>query len=113
MVDERKCPADPLEFISECVRNQRVYWTYHVNMRLKDRFLPREMILESADYYEIIEAYPEDKYLPSYLVYARHHDVVFHILFAADVEERNVRVITSYYPDPVLWDPALKTRRKS
>ena len=56
MVDERKCPADPLEFISECVRNRRVYWTYHVNMRLKDRFLRREMILESADAYEIIEA---------------------------------------------------------
>jgi len=82
-------------------------------MRLKDRFLRREMILESADYYEIIEAYPEDKYLPSYLVYTRHHDVAFHILFAADVEERNVRVVTSYYPDPARWDAALKTRRKS
>ena len=112
MVDERKCPEDPLEFISECVGNRRVYWTYHVNMRLKDRCLDRGMILESVDYYEIIEAYPEDKYLPSYLVYARHHGVAFHILFAVDVEERNVRVITSYYPDPAHWDADLKTRRK-
>jgi len=113
MADERKSPSDPLEFIRDCVLNRRIYWTYHVNMRLKDRFLDRGMILESIDAYEIIEAYSEDKYLPSYLVYALHCGVVFHVLFAADVEERNVRVITSYYPDPARWDAALKTRRKS
>ena len=113
MADKGKSPSDPLDFIRDCVRNRRIYWTYHVNMRLKDRFLDRGMILESADAYEIIEVYPEDKYLPSYPVYARHRGVAFHVLFAADVEERNVRVITSYYPDPVLWDPALKTRRKT
>ena len=113
MADKGKYPSDPLGFIRECVRNRRIYWTYHVNMRLKDRFLDREMILESADAYEIIEEYPEDKYLPSYLVYTRHRGVVFHVLFAADAEGRNVRVITSYYPDPARWDSALKTRRKS
>jgi hypothetical protein len=29
------------------------------------------------------------------------------------VKVRNVRVITSYYPDPARWDAALKMRRKS
>jgi hypothetical protein len=56
MADKRKYPSDPLDFIRDCVRNRRIYWTYHVNMRLKDRFLDRGMILESADAYEIIEA---------------------------------------------------------
>jgi len=55
MADKGKYPSDPLDFIRDCVRNRRIYWTYHVNMRLKDRFLDREMILESADAYEIIE----------------------------------------------------------
>ena len=86
MEDDRKCPSDPLGFIRECVRSRRVYWTYHVNMRLKERFIPREMILESPDEYEIIEAYTKDRYLPSYLVYARHQGVPFHILFAAEWE---------------------------
>jgi len=113
MADKGMPPSDPLEFIRECVRNHRVYWTYHVNMRLKDRFLRRETIMEAADEFEIIEAYPEDKYLPSYLVYARSKDEVFHVLFAADVEGHNVRVITAYYPDPDHWDAALKTRRRT
>ena len=37
----------------------------------------------------------------------------FAFRLTADVEERNVRVITSCYPDPARWDAALKTRRKS
>jgi len=91
---------------------RRVFWTYHVNIRLKDWFIPREVILGSPENYEIIEAYPDDKYLPSYLVHVRHEDVVFHVLFAADVEGHDVRVITAYYPDPAQWDAELKTRRK-
>ena len=71
------------------------------------------MILESPDEYEIIEAYTKDRYLPSYLVYARHQGVPFHILFAADVGRYNVRVITAYLPDPAHWDADLKTRRRT
>lgn len=51
---------DPLDFIRRCVREGRILWTYHVNMRMKDRFISRRMILESIDNYEIIESYPED-----------------------------------------------------
>ena len=31
---ERSVPEDPLAFIVRCVREHRVYWTYHVNMRV-------------------------------------------------------------------------------
>ncbi|MDI6794283.1 MAG: DUF4258 domain-containing protein [bacterium] len=82
-------------------------------MRLKSRFIPRQTILESTAQYEIIEAYPEDKYLPSYLVYSWHQQTAFHILFATDVEGDNVRVVTAYYPDPDKWEIDFKTRRKS
>lgn len=71
---DRKLPADPLHFIRECVRNRRVLWTYHVNMRLKGRFIPREAVLNAVESYEVIEAYPGDKYLPSYLVLATSPD---------------------------------------
>ncbi len=81
-------------------------------MRLKDRAISREAVLESVLDYEIIESYPEDKYLPSYLVFSRYRNVVFHALFAADVEGNNVRVITAYHPGPAQWDGNLKTRRK-
>lgn len=104
-------PDDPLAFIQERVRRRRVFWTYHVNMRLRGRHIRRQAVLDAVDGYELVEAYPEDKYLPSYLVLARHGAQAFHILFATDVENDNVRVVTAYRPDPEEWTSDLKTRR--
>jgi hypothetical protein len=80
-------------------------------MRLKERSIPRTHILESTNEYEMIEAYPDDKYLPSYLVYSRHKSRIFHILFAVDVAGDHVRIVTAYYPAPQEWDKKLKKRR--
>lgn len=109
--EDRKLPADPLRFIQECVRNRRVLWTYHVNMRLQGRFIRRETVLDAVESYEIIEAYPEDKYLPSFLVLGQCDEEVFHVLFAADVEGSNVRVVTAYRPSEEEWENDGKTRR--
>jgi hypothetical protein len=43
-------------------------------MRMKGRFIPREIVLDSIQHYEIIEEYPGDKYLPSYLVFSKYQD---------------------------------------
>lgn len=107
----RKLPVDPLTFIQQYVRSRRIVWTYHVNMRLQGRYIARGEVLAAVDSYEIIEPYPEDKYLPSYLVLAKHEGYGFHVLFATDVEGDNVRVVTAYRPDPGEWNPDLRTRR--
>jgi hypothetical protein len=112
MAGERREPDDPLVFIRRCVGEQRVYWSYHVNMRMRDRFIAREQILGAVASYEIIESNPNDKYLPSYLVHAAVGDRVFHVLFATDAEGDNVRVVTAYRPDPLEWEADLKSRRK-
>lgn len=113
MEPDSKIPKDALHFIQECVRGCRIHWTYHVNMRLAGRYISRQDILEAVDSYEIVEAYPLDKYLPSYLVLAKHGGSVFQILFAADVEGDNIRIITAYHPDPKEWEMDFKTRRKT
>jgi len=81
-------------------------------MRLKQRFISRDAILNSVDTYEILEDYPHDKYLPSYLVLARYDMDVFHVLFATDVKGDNVRVVTAYRPSIEEWCEDMKTRRK-
>jgi hypothetical protein len=78
---------------------------------MKERFIPRYYIFDSVDFYEIIEAYPDDKYLPSYLVYSQFNNQVFHILFAVDREGENIRVVTAYFPSLEDWHADLKTRR--
>jgi hypothetical protein len=108
---ERTLPDDPVAFIQECVRGRRILWTYHVNLRLKDRFVPRQTILDAVDSYEMVESYPDDKYLPSYLVLARLAGDAIHVLFAADVVGDNVRVVTAYRPSPDEWEDDLRTRR--
>jgi hypothetical protein len=103
----KRIPDDPIGFIRRCVREAKLYWTYHVNMRLAGRYITRADILAAVDTYRIVESYPEDKYLPSYLVLAGSR---VHVLFAADVEGDNVRVVTAYVPDPDEWDSDAKRR---
>lgn len=109
---ERILPTEPLAFIQKCVTAGKVLWTYHVNIRLQSRFISRQDILDSVSSYSIIEEYPEDKYLPSYLVYCFHEGRIFHVLFAADAKEDHVRIITAYSPNPGEWEDDFKTRRK-
>jgi hypothetical protein len=109
---ERLIPDNPLDFIKRCVSENRIFWTYHVNMRMKGRFIPRQIVVDSIQHYEIIEEYPGDKYLPSYLVFSKYGDKIFHVLFAVDVEKDNMRVITGYYPSLDEWKEGFKTRRK-
>ncbi|MBN1509513.1 MAG: DUF4258 domain-containing protein [Sedimentisphaerales bacterium] len=101
-----------LTFIRECIRHRRIRWTYHINMRLQGRFISREVILGSTHSYEIIEEYPDDKYLPSYLVYAEHAGEVFHIHIATDVAGNGVVIVTAYRPSPDRWEADLRTRRR-
>ncbi len=110
MPSDRKVPNDIVAFVQDCVRRRRVYWTYHVNMRLVRRFISRQAILEAVDTYELIESYPDDKYLPSCLVFAQHATDCSHVLFGIDVEGDNVRVVTSYRPDPSEWENFRKRR---
>jgi hypothetical protein len=76
------------------------------------RFVPRDSILAAVGSYELVESYPDDKYLPSYLILARHQGDAFHILFVVDVAGENVRVVAAYRPDLRKWRPDLKTRRR-
>ena len=81
-------------------------------MRLRKRFISRQAIIASVNTYEIIEKYPNDKYLPSYLIYSKYENEVFHIQIASDIKNDNIRIITAYRPKYDKWEHDLKTRRK-
>ena len=53
-----------------------------------------------------------DKYFPSYLVRSEYQNQIFHVLFAADVKDDNVRIVTAYWPDPDGWEQDLRKRRQ-
>jgi len=82
-------------------------------MRLQQRKLNAETLCEAVSTFEIVEAYPHDKYLPSFLIRAEARGLVFHAHVAADVEGGNVRVVTMYTPNPEEWDNDGRIRRTS
>ena len=107
-----RVPADPLGSIRRCLRERRVLWTHHVNLRLGPRAIMRAMVLQATDSYEIIEAYPDARFLPSYLLLGRAGSEALHVVVALDEEGDTVRIVTVYRPDPAQWKDDLKTRRK-
>lgn len=111
MPDQGGIPEDPLAFIKRCIERRKIFWTYHVNMRLGQRPISRELILSAADSYEVIEEYPKDKYLPSYLIRAERGKLVFHVHIAADAALEHIRIVTAYVPDPSQWGGDFRKRR--
>ncbi|MDP2815679.1 MAG: DUF4258 domain-containing protein [Rectinemataceae bacterium] len=107
---ENNAPETPLRFILDCLTAGRVLWTYHMNMRMTARAITRRMVLEATDF-EVIESYPDDKYMPSYLVFARYGDAALHLLLATDTANYNVRLVTAYLPNSTVWNDDMKTRR--
>ena len=101
-----------LDFIKSCIKRREIRWTYHVNMRLKGRFIPRDAILSSLDRYEIIEEYPRDKYLPSFLVYTEYRGQIVHIQIAIDLESSRITIVTAYKPSLDRWEKDFRIRRK-
>jgi hypothetical protein len=102
---------DHLAFIRDSIRGGRVYWTYHVNMRMKQRDISRREVIDACDSYEVVESYPPDRRLPCVLVLGTGSSGAFHVVFALDEDEDNVRIVTAYRPDPTEWDETLKARR--
>jgi hypothetical protein len=80
-------------------------------MRLQQRGLTAATLHETMETLEIIEAYPRDKYLPSFLLRGDSGGSVFHAQIATDVEGDNIRVVTIYIPDPDEWDEGFRSRR--
>lgn len=80
-------------------------------MRLQQRGLTADTLLSAVSSLEIIEAYPDDKYLPSFLLRGESEGSVFHAHIATDPEGANVRVVTMYEPSPDEWDEDSRVRR--
>jgi G:T-mismatch repair DNA endonuclease (very short patch repair protein) len=69
-------------------------------MRLKERRLNVDVLRQAVSTLEMVEEYPHDKYLPSFLFRGEVPEFSFHVLIAADLEGDNIRVVTMYVPDP-------------
>jgi hypothetical protein len=80
-------------------------------MRVEQRDLTRDVFYDAIATLEIIESYPDDKYLPSFLLRGEIQRLVFHAQVAIDVAGDNIRVVTMYVPSPAEWIKGGRIRR--
>ena len=89
---------------------QNIIITQHSRIRLSERGISVDDIINTINNGEIIEEYPKDFPFPSCLIIGtslghRYLHVV------VSLNEDFINLITAYYPDPKRWDETFKIRK--
>lgn len=85
--------------------------TEHARIRLHERNISIDDIVNGIRTGEIIKQYEDDKPLPSCLVLGLSVKTEYiHIVVSCDTDF--VYLITAYFPDPDIWEDDFKTRKE-
>ena len=94
------------------MRCGRVVFSGHAVRRMFERRIERDTVVAALASGEVIAEYPEDLPLPSVLLLCITEDRPLHIVVAEDAESNTCYIVTAYPPDPAIWNPDFKTRRR-
>jgi hypothetical protein len=90
---------------------RKVKFSSHAIQRMFERQISIANVLEAIDKGEIINSYPNDKPYPSYLSLFMIEKRPIHVVYAENLEENEIIVITVYIPDEKNWSHDFKSRR--
>lgn len=100
-----------IDDIKKLVKEGKIRWTNHVMVRLLQRNITQSNIENALLNGEIIEQYENDYPYPSCLVYGVNlKNEILHIVCGTN--ERELWIITSYYPDDNEWEEGFKRRKE-
>lgn len=89
---------------------EKIAITEHARVRLYERNISIDDIVNGIDTGEIIKHYPDDKPLESYLVMGFSiKSEYIHFVVSCDMDF--IYLITAYFPDPDVWESDFKTRK--
>ncbi len=84
--------------------------TEHARIRLYERKISIDDIVNGINTGEIIKQYPDDKPLPSCLILGLSvKSEYIHIVASCDIDF--IYLITAYFPNPSVWETDFKTRK--
>jgi hypothetical protein len=89
----------------------RVVYSRHAFLRMTRRGITEAEVAEVLANGEVIEDYPGDAPLPSYLLLGSPAGRLLHVVAADHANAEETFVITVYEPDPARWDAAFRRRR--
>lgn len=102
-----------VQLIKKLARKNKVTFKNHAFIRMFQRNISSDDVVKALSQGEIIEEYPTDIPLPSYLVLGyTSQKRPLHVVVAVDEGQKMLWVITAYEPDREIWNNDFKKRRK-
>ncbi|MBZ4688282.1 MAG: hypothetical protein JG764_1915 [Clostridiales bacterium] len=100
-----------IETIKRLVSEKKIIWRNHILVRMQQRGIKINDVIECVMSGKIIEYYYDDYPYPSCLILGCiNEETCLHVVCA--VGENKVWMITAYTPDKEEWYDDLKTRRE-
>ena len=90
----------------------RLTFTDEAILRMRERGITRREVEAVILNGETLREYPDDRPYPSRLVLAWVDGRPLHVVYAVNTGGQEHIVITTYEPDPSLWDAEFKQRLK-
>ncbi|MCB9315658.1 MAG: DUF4258 domain-containing protein [Lewinellaceae bacterium] len=104
-------PFDQLLF-KQALFDGNILWRKHSLEKMIVRGITRAEVLDVLENGEVIQRYDYDKPFPSALLLGFSATRPIHVVTAFDETQQLVFVITVYEPDPTIFEPDFKTKRK-
>ena len=92
-----------------CVED-RMQWSLHALKRMRERKITSYEVINCIQQGEIIEEYPDDRPLPSCLIFGVAVQRKLHTVVGCG--DDYISIITAYEPDASEWEPDYKTRKE-
>jgi hypothetical protein len=99
-----------IEDIAEDLQNGNYHLSLHSSTRMIERNISQNEIAEASRNIEIIEDYPDDKYEHSCLLLGFLNDEIPIHIQVTRTSNKELKIITLYYPDPNKWSDNFKER---
>lgn len=109
-------PGMPTGAVRSCSTHARMAkrrFKVHAVIQMDERGLSVEDVRMALDNGEDIESRPDEQPYAARLVLGLCRLGALHVAVRDNIDGDEIVVETAYRPDPALWEPDLKTRRKS
>jgi uncharacterized DUF497 family protein len=88
-----------------------ILFSQHALQQMFKRNILIKDVKELLPVAEIIKDYPDDKPYPSKLYLGYLNGVPLHIVVAFNESEKQIIIVTAYFPDNKLWTNDFKTKK--
>lgn len=98
-----------IEDLQKLCKENKIEWSLHSLKRIRERNIKASDVINCIASGVIIEQYPNDRPLPSCLIYGKLQTRHLHTVVASD--GNRIYIITAYVPSSEEWEADYKTRK--